>query len=60
MLGGMSGGGMGFIFGARSAGGKGQERLQEIMLTAKRDWRRRCVARIRWSTTFAIKPNTAP
>ena len=36
MLGGMSGGGMGFIF-APARRREGQERLQEIMLTAKRE-----------------------
>jgi len=36
MLGGMSGGGMGFIF-APERRREGQERLQEIMLTAKRE-----------------------
>jgi UTP--glucose-1-phosphate uridylyltransferase len=36
MLGGMSGGGMGFIF-APGRRREGQERLQEIMLTAKRE-----------------------
>jgi len=59
MLGGMSGGGMGFIF-APEKKAVAQERMQEIMSATKRELSPPCPSR--WSRSCTISPstNTAP